>query len=47
MFNSLLLDSNDSVIADRLSRLQDSLRSLTLSTREDYQAAVSPLVIRF
>jgi hypothetical protein len=44
MFNSLLLDSNDSVIADRLSRLQDSLRSLTLSTREDYQAAVYSLV---
>ena len=44
MFNSLLLDSNDSVIADRLSRLQDSLRGLTLSTREEYQAAVYSMV---
>lgn len=44
MFSSLLLDSNDSVTADRLSRLQDSLRALQLSTREGYQAAVYSMV---
>src|SRR5438270_163258 len=46
MFSSLLLDSNDSVIADRLSRLQDDLRALTLTTREEYQAAVYSMVNR-
>lgn len=46
MFSSLLLDSNDSLIADRLSRLQDSLRGLDLSTREEYQAATYSLVNR-
>jgi hypothetical protein len=44
MFSSLLLDPNDSVMADRLTRLQNQLRALQLSTREDYQAAVYSLV---
>ena len=46
MFSSLLLSSDDSVIADRMTRLQDSLRALSLSTREEYQAAVYSLVNR-
>ena len=44
MFSSLLLDSNDSIISDRLSRLQDALSALTLSTREEYQASVYSMV---
>jgi hypothetical protein len=44
VFNSLLIDSNDSIIADRLNRLQDALSTLSFPTREQYQAAIYSMV---
>jgi hypothetical protein len=40
MLSSLLLDPNDSIIGDRLSRVQANINSLNLSTKEEYIAQI-------
>ena len=44
MFNSILLDPNDSIISDRLSRIQSKISNLKLATKEAYIVNISSLV---